>query len=91
MADPSGISDQLTRELTGFFICELHMETGTILFPLKTRCENCCLICMQKIALILLVICDQLRGALVFFFCELQMKTVTIFSSLLSADGRTGA
>ncbi len=45
-----------TKGSTGFFFCDQLMKTVTILFSLKTRFENCCLICeLQKMALILLI------------------------------------
>jgi hypothetical protein len=57
------ICDQLTGALVLFF-CDQLMKTVTILFSLKTRCENWSLICeLQNISMVLLVICDQLRGA----------------------------
>jgi hypothetical protein len=78
------IWDQLTRELTGFFICELQMKSVIILFTAIGRWVNWCLICeLQNIALILLGICDQLTEVLVFFFCD-QLRGALVSSFVIS-------
>jgi hypothetical protein len=58
-----------------FLIYRRYRREWTALLFSISRCENWGLICeLQNIAMVLLVICSQLTGALVFFICELQMK-----------------